>query len=255
MNLLHDIFIETFWDRYYFSKTWRAYVEYVGSPDEKFTGKICFFHFSHSNINLNSYHDYEILKFIHSFYSQAYESLLPLMKYAIEKKFVMSTNSLDEYTFVIKFWNEDANIRQLFVEYIYQYSDFEFQFEDDRDIRFFELKINTQGKVTIQKITVYSERDLFNELEYIESYVERDNVFMTLKMKEIQMWDTWTEITEWILIKFNDPIRFSDSDYIMKKIYPVLELPFPAEELYLGFIEQKSLDNNLYYTRNYSIPA
>jgi hypothetical protein len=63
------------------------------------------------------------------------------MKYVIEHKIVMSMNSLDEYTFIIKFWNENKEIRTLFETCIYENTGKKFQLPDDKDIRFFELKI------------------------------------------------------------------------------------------------------------------
>lgn len=255
MNFLHDIFLETFAHRHYFSNSWRAYVEYVGTPQEKFSWQICFFHFSHANINLNSFHDFEIVKFIQLFYAWAYDTLLPLMKYAIEKKFVMSMNSLDEYTFVIKFWNEDTYIRDLFTKLVQQHSKSHFSLEEDDDIRFFEMKISLQDSFFIEEIIVYSEKDLRKNIEYRDQYIDEDNVFMTLEMKKYHIKDFFTHPRIWMLIKLNLPICFSDSEYIMNHIYPSMEIPFSADSLYVWFIEQGFSQNSIYYTHWYSIPA
>jgi len=177
------------------------------------------------------------------------------MKYAIEKQFVMSTNSLDEYNFVIKFWNEDETIRSLFEVCIFQYTWKKIHIADDSDIRFFELHIQTKGTFSIEKVIIYSEKDLKDDIEYIDTYVEKKNVFMTLQMQKYLAQDNFIKPLEGILIKFKDPVQFSQSDYMMNKVYPALNIQFPPESLYLWFVEQGFPDNNIYYTHNYSIPA
>ena len=254
MNLLHDIFIETFSKRYYFSRSGRAYVEYVQQVWDTYSWKICFFHFSHADTKLNSYHDYEIVKFIKCFYSHAYDELIPMMRYAIEKQFVMSMNSLDEYTFVIKFWNENETIRKLFQETIEKNTGVKFRFKEDSDIRFFELEISVREKFEITKIIIYSEKDLKQDIEYKEGYIEKDNIFMTLKMEKYLSDDNFSISHDGILLKFQNPVNFASSKTV-EDIYRNMEIPHPAYSLYIWFVEQWFGAENLYFTHNYSIPA
>lgn len=255
-NLLQDIFLEFFWKRYYFQKKWRAYVEYIVSSWKKFTGKICFFHFSLENTKLNTLHNYEIFKFIRLFYSNAYQQLLPLMQLAIRDEFVMSMNSLDEYTFIIKFWNENTTIRNLFKDTIYTHTGKQIILdEDDTTIRFFELKISVKKWFCIEEIIIYSEKDMKWNIKYVPWFIDKNNVFMTLEMKKYLNFDNFKTLQTGILIKFQNPIRFSNSEYLMNQVYDMMDISFPPESLYAAFIEQWFIDESIYFTHNYSIPA
>ena len=135
-------------------------------------------------------------------------------------------NSLNEYTFIIKFWNEDTKIRSLFENCILKNTGQEFHFQDDPDIRFFELEIHLKDKFSIEKVIVYSEKNLKNEVENIKGYTDKENIFMTLQMDKYIISKNITTPEKGVLIKLTRPIKFSDSDYIMREVYPPLDIPF-----------------------------
>ena len=254
MNLLCNIFLENFQYRYYYGDTGRAYVEYICEQWNWFSGKICFFHFSHSKIQLNWFHDVEIMKFIKLFYSNAFVQIYPLMKYAIEHNIVMTMNSIDEYEFVIKFWNENLAIRRLIEYTIKKYTWFDYTIENTENTRFIEINISTKRQFILKNIKIYSEIYSHDALVYQDGYIDHDNISMLLDIQIVEF-NNSVDTSKWLLIKLIDPIRFSDSEYLMRYYLPHLDTLFMKDNIYCSFIEQRDWGDLIYFTDGYSVRA
>ena len=255
MNLLQNIFFEFFNDKYYQNNSWRAYVEYISDESKGFIWNICFFHFSLLKNNSNWKNALEILKFIKLFYSNAYVELYPILKYAIKNNIVVSINSFNEYEFVIKFWNENKQIRKLISYLIKKYSNKDIIIDDNENTRFFELHINLKEDFFIQFFKIYNENfDINDDSIYQKWYVDKDNIFMKLDIYKIDLSNE--EISKWLLIKLKNPIQFSWSKYLLDNYYNTsLFKSFKKENIYLWFIEKWFWSDLIYFTDWYSIKA
>jgi len=60
---------------------------------------------------------------------------------------------------------------------------------------------------------------------------------MTLEMKKYFSWDSFSSEYPGVLIKFQNPICFSDSRYL-QNIYDTTNIPFVVDDIYLAFVEQ-----------------
>lgn len=255
MNLLQNIFFEFFNEKYYQNNSWRAYIEYISSKLNWFTWNICFFHFSLLKDNSNWVNALEILKFIKLFYSNAYLELYPILKYAIKNNVVVSINSLNEYEFVIKFWNENQQIRNLLSYLIKKYTYKDIIINNNVNTRFFELHIDVNKKFSIKFLKIYNENfELNNNKLYKEWYIDKNNIFMKLDINIIDLINN--KETEWLLIKLKNPIRFSESKYLLDNyFYTSLYKYFKKEDLYLWFVEKWCCSDLIYFTNWYSIKA
>jgi hypothetical protein len=86
-------------------------------------------------------------------------------------------------------------------------------------MRFFELEINLKDGFHIDAIIVYWEEDLRDEVTYSPGYIEKDNIFMTLRMHKYSYLQDSTLQESGILVKLNKPICFYDSPYLMQHAY------------------------------------
>jgi len=253
MNLLQNIFFEYFSDKYYQNNYWRAYIEYIWEKNNWFSWKICFFHFNLQEYNINWLNNLEILKFIKLFYSNAYSELYVILKYCIKNNIVVSINSFNEYEFIIKFWNENIKIRNLILYLLKRYSKKQIIIDNNKNIRFFELHINLKNKFFIERFKIYTEIFWENGLLYQKWYLDKDNVFMKLDIINYNL--TNNEITKWLLIKLINPIKFSESKYLLNNFSWESMNIFNKTNIYLWFIEKWVWDDLIYFTEWYSIKA
>lgn len=258
MNLLHSIFLERFWDKRYYDTTGRSYVEYISEKEKGYTWKICFFHFSQTQERKNSYMDIEILSFIKAYYSQAYQYIYPLLKYAIQHDIVVTFNSLTPYSFLIKFQNQNEEMNALVTWFIQKYTSSNFQLHSSWKIRFYELVISLKPQFCINEVKLYSESPEALDISpyYQDRYIEKDNVFMSLAIETTFFWGEWS-IQKGVLIKLTRPFCFSSSPYLLSHFAPALQKHFDMDHIYLAFIEKTygSENDSVYFTDGFLIPA
>lgn len=259
MNFLSNIFSEYFWSQFYHTPSGRRYIEYICEREEGYSEKICFFHFSPLKNTMNARNNLEILEFIKTFYSRAYRNLYPMIKFAIQNDIVISLNSFTEYDFVIKFQNATPDIWKLLERLLKVYGNYDISVDITQMVRFYELYISVSEEFKITTIKTYIECNIENLLPcFQEQYIDGNNIFMVLSIKDENLIKN-IKISDRLLIKLKDPIRFSQSQFLLENYGQYLESHFDFNDIYVSFIETnisgELYRDLIYFTRWYSIPA
>jgi len=201
MNLLENIFFEYFNKYYYQNSLWRAYCEHIIEEWEEYEWQICFFHFSlDKSKKINSFFAAKILFFIKTFYSHAFNELYIIIKYCIDNNIVISINSLSEYKFVIKFWNQNSIVRKLLRYIISKNIWLDKKIDIDNSANFFELIINTEEqKFEIQEFKNYIEVDKKLGLHSIPSKFGAEKTMVISKIMHLFTVIFWALFTRYNL--------------------------------------------------------
>ncbi len=253
-NLLTNIFLEFFWNDFYQNSQGRKYIEYIMNNKDWYSGEICFFHFS-SIQNENRKNNIKIISFLRNFYSLGYKKLLPLLKYALEKWIVITTNSLTEYTFIIKFRNE-YEILNLLTDFIKKDTTIAIEEIFFKNWSFFEFEIDISRGFKIKKIKSYKQdRVGEEEKKLLEKWIEKDSIFQVGTIYEIDVPNN--KIDRATLIKLKNPFQIQTNTYFHNTYSKYIKEEF-REGIYIAFIEYRDFDESfesVYFTHWFLINA
>jgi hypothetical protein len=253
-NLLTNIFLEFFWNDFYQNSQWRKYIEYIMNNKDWYSGEICFFHFS-SIQNENRKNNIKIISFLRNFYSLGYKKLFPLLKYALEKWIVITTNSLTEYTFIIKFRNE-YEILNLLTDFIKKNTTLVLDETFLKNWSFFEFEIDVSQGCRIKKVKSYKQDTKADvEKNLVKKWIEKDNIFQVGTIYEIDVDNN--KIDTATLIKLKNPIQIQTNTYFHKTYSKYIKDKFD-KDIYIAFIEYRDFDESfesVYFTHWFFIDA
>lgn len=104
-------------------------------------------------------------------------------------------------------------------------------------VRFYELYISVSEEFKITTIKTYIECNIENLLPcFQEQYIDGNNIFMVLSIKDENLIKN-IKISDRLLIKLKDPIRFSQSQFLLENYGQYLESHFDFNDIYVSFIE------------------
>lgn len=158
----------------------------------------------------------EILAFIKAYYSQAYTHIYPLIKYAILHDIVVTFNSYDEYSFLIKFQSLNPNMNLLIEEFLGKYTGVKITIEDDKKNRFYEIIISLKPDFKIERFRLYREEEDFLCDDILE-YTQKENIFMVLYITDFlftQKEEQKYLFSQGYLYKFKNPELLSESIFL-----------------------------------------
>ncbi|MCH8518875.1 hypothetical protein LAT59_03895 [Candidatus Gracilibacteria bacterium] len=200
--------------------------------------------------------DIEILRFIKSYYPQAYGHISAIMKYAISQDVVVTFNSFTEYSFLLKFQSHNKELNTRIENFVKKYTHTKINISDNPNNRFYEIIINIFPSFHIENFRLYSEEKKEN-FKTIPEYCKHENIFMTLFIQEEIFRNSTVQKNTGVLYKLNQPIVFSDSTFLKKEFGEMLSPYFSLENIYLAFVEKMDNSDNdiLYFTDGFFIPA
>ncbi len=117
------------------------------------------------------------------------------------------------------------------------YGNYDISVDITQMVRFYELYISVSEEFKITTIKTYIECNIENLLPcFQEQYIDGNNIFMVLSIKDENLIKN-IKISDRLLIKLKDPIRFSQSQFLLENYGQYLESHFDFNDIYVSFIE------------------